>query len=141
MAKPSTWSPLVLALLSLAACAEPAAPPARPLGPTGAREALHAGYWQGAMGGTMVDFRVDRVLPGEVDVRISGNVINPPPKALQPPGYQSYFYDRPKVCTRRPDGRTFDCPHYADMHIDNGLLCGSYVLDSRVFQPCFQPVQ
>jgi hypothetical protein len=90
------------------------------------------------MGGTMIDFRVDRVSPAEVDVRISGSVINPSP---QLPVMQTYFYDRPKVCKRRPDGRTFDCPRYTDMHIDNGLLCGSYVLDSQAFRPCFRPVE
>jgi len=109
--------------------------------PQGTRQPLHTGYWQGAMGGTMVDFHVDQVSATQVYVHISGNVLQPPPKALQPPGYQSYFYDRPKICPKRPDGRTFDCPHYADMHIDNGLLCGSYVLESQVFRPCFQPVR
>jgi hypothetical protein len=129
---------VVAVLLLVGGCSEPAAPPARTPGPTGAREPLHAGDWQGAMGGTMIDFRVDRVQSAEVDVRISGNVINPSP---QLPVMQRYFYDRPKACTRRPDGRTFDCPHYADMHIDNGLLCGTYVRESQMFRPCFQPVQ
>ena len=123
--------------LLLAACApEPEAPQqARPLGH---RDPLHAGDWRGAMGGTMIDFRVDQVSPAGVEVRISGTVIAPP-KGL--PATETYFYDRPKTCTRRPDGRTFDCPHYADMHIDNGLLCGSYVRESQVFHPCFEPVR
>jgi hypothetical protein len=130
---------LVAAALLVVACTpEPEAvgPPA----PNGSREPLHAGFWQGEMGGTLVDFHVDQVSPRDVDVHISGVVIQQLPKALQPPGYQPYFYDRPKICSRRADGRTFDCPHYADMHIDNGLLCGAYVMESQVFHPCFKPV-
>jgi hypothetical protein len=131
--------PVIAATALLVSCNQPPPEPAHVLVPLGTREPLHAGYWQGPMGGTLIDFHVDQVTPTEVHIHVSGNVINPPPKASQPPGYQPYFYDRPKICTRRPDGRTFDCPHYADLHIDNGLLCGSYVLESQVFHPCLQP--
>ena len=128
---------LAVALLLLAGCT-PQPEEAPPPMPLGTRQPLHAGDWQGAMGGTMIDFRIDQVSPTQVDVRISGQVIQP---ARGLDSTQSYFYDRPKICSKRPDGRTFDCPHYADMHIDNGLLCGSYVRESQVYRPCFQPVK
>jgi hypothetical protein len=93
------------------------------------------------MGGTMVDFNIDQVSSSEVNVHISGQVMQPLPKAMQPAGYQPYFYDRPKVCSIKYDRHTFDCPHYTDMHIDNGLLCGTYTLNSSIYRPCFQPVR
>ena len=87
----------------------------------GIRQPLHAGLWRGAIGGTLVDFRIDQVSAAAVNVKISGQVMQPLPKSQQPPGYQPYFYDRPKVCSIKYDRHTFDCPHYTDMHIDNGL--------------------
>jgi len=125
---------LVMALL-VASC-EPEPVQTRPAGPTGTRQTLHPGDWQGAMGGTMIDFRIDQVTPGQVSVRISGTVIQPVAK-----GADSYFYDRPKICPKRADGYSFDCPHYSDMRIDNGLLCGTYTLNSLVYHPCFAPVR
>ena len=92
--------------------------------------------------GEMIVVRALQGFTGGVLIPMSFTlVLTKLPKAQQPPGYQPYFYDRPKICSKRPDGRSFDCPHYADMHIDNGLLCGSYVLESQVFHPCFQPVR
>jgi len=126
------------AALLLGACTPEAVEPARPPESNGSRLPLHAGEWQGAMGGTMIDFRIDRVSPNAVDVRISGNVIGPT-RGLDKT--QTYFYDRPKVCSTWPARRSFDCPHYTDMHIDNGLLCGTYTLDKLAYHPCFQPVQ
>ena len=131
---------LIAAALLLAACA-PEQTTSAPTKPLGIRQPLHTGLWRGEMGGTMVDFSVDRVAPAEVNVHISGQVIQPLPKQLRPPGYQPYFYDRPKVCSIKYDRYTFDCPHYTDMHIDNGLLCGTYTLNASVYRPCFQPVR
>jgi hypothetical protein len=121
---------LIAVTLLLAAC-NPESTPSGPAGPLGIRQALHTGNWRGPMGGTMVDFNID----------ISGQVMQPLPKAMQPAGYQPYFYDRPKVCSIKYDRHTFDCPHYTDMHIDNGLLCGTYTLNSSIYRPCFQPVR
>jgi hypothetical protein len=128
---------LAAVALLLGACA-PQPEEARPAAPLGTRQPLHTGFWHGAMGGTMIDFHIDQVSSAQVSVHISGQVMQPA-RGLE--STQTYFYDRPKTCSRRPDGRTFDCPHYADMHIDNGLLCGSYVLESQVYRPCFQPAR
>ena len=128
------------ALLLLGACTDETKPQyvAEPLG---IRQPLHPGNWRGAMGGTMIYFNIDQVSSTAVNVHIAGEVMQPPPKELQPKGYQPYFYDRPKVCTIKYDRQTFDCPHYTDMHIDNGLLCGTYTLENLVYRPCFQPVR
>jgi len=131
---------LIAVALLLAAC-NPEATPSGPAGPLGIRQPLHTGLWRGPMGGTMVDFNIDQVSSSEVNVHISGQVVQPLPKAQQPAGYQPYFYDRPKICSIKYDRHTFDCPHYTDMHIDNGLLCGIYTLNSLVYRPCFQPVR
>jgi len=135
-----TTKVLLAAALLLGACTEETKPTytAQPLG---IRQPLHTGDWRGAMGGTMIDFHVDQVSSSEVNVHISGQVMQPLPKAMQEPGYQPYFYDRPKVCPIKYDRHTFDCPHYTDMHIDNGLLCGTYTLNDSVYRPCFQPVK
>lgn len=131
---------LIAAALLLGACTEETQTKyvAEPLG---VRQPLHAGEWKGPMGGTMVYFNIDQVSSAAVNVHIAGEVINPPPKSQQPRGYQPYFYDRPKVCSIKYDRRTFDCPHYTDMHLDNGLLCGTYTLESLVYRPCFKPVR
>jgi hypothetical protein len=132
------WPKHVAAVaLVLGACVPQPEEPA-PAVPLGIRQPLHAGSWEGPMGGTMIDFHIDQVSPTQVAIRVSGAVIHPP-RGVE--SVQTYFYDRPKTCSRRPDGRTFDCPRYADMHIDNGLLCGSYVLEGQTYRPCFQPVR
>jgi hypothetical protein len=133
--KPIAGLLMIGALLLMSSC-EPEPVQTRPGGPTGTRQTLHPGDWQGAMGGTMIDFRIDQVTPGQVSVRISGTVIQPVAK-----GVDSYFYDRPKLCPKRADGFSFDCPHYSDMRNDNGLLCGTYTLNSLVYHPCFAPVR
>jgi hypothetical protein len=130
---------LLAAALLLGACSEDSAT-VQTREPLGIRQPLHPGLWRGAIGGTLVDFRIDQVSAAEVNVKISGQVMQPLPKSQQPPGYQPYFYDRPKVCSIKYDRHTFDCPHYSDMHIDNGLLCGTYTLESSVYHPCLQPV-
>jgi hypothetical protein len=126
--------------LSLCSCTPPPEPP-HPLVPLGVRQTVRPGEWQGPMGGTMIDFHIDQVSPGQVYVHISGTVIQPLSAQQKQQGHESYFYDRPKICPKRADGLTFDCPHYADMHIDNGLLCGTYTLESLVYRPCFLPVR
>jgi len=129
----------VAGALLVASCVPPEQ--VRPAGPQGIRQTLRPGFWQGEMGGTLIDFHIDQVTPGQVYVHISGTVIQPPTAQQQKQGYQSYFYDRPKICPKRLDGYAFDCPHYADMHLDNGFLCGTYTLERLVYHPCFAPAK
>jgi len=135
-----TTKVLIAAAMLLGACT-PEPNSSQPAEPLGIRQPLHTGNWRGAMGGTMVDFHIDQVSSSDVNVHISGQVMQPLPKEMQSAGYQPYFYDRPKICSIKYDRHTFDCPHYTDMHIDNGLLCGTYTLNSSVYRPCFQPVR
>lgn len=90
---------------------------------------------------TLIDFRIDQVLPAAVAVRVSGTTLRlanqPKPASV----LDTYFYDRPRTCKLTADGRSFDCTRYTDMHIDNGLLCGVYQAPSAVLRPCLQPVR
>ena len=131
---------LLAAALLVVSCAPP--PPEKPpAAPLGIREPLRPGYWQGAVGETMVDFHIDRVSPQQVSIHISGNMIRPYPKEMEKQGYQSYFYDRPTTCAVRADGHSFDCTRYKDMHIDNNFLCGNYSLYNQTYHPCLSPMR
>ena len=109
--------------------------------PRGIREPLHTGHWRGQMNMTEVDFVIQQVSERTVTVRLSGTVLRQANnKSLQNSDTENYFYDRPRICKRIADGKSFDCTRYTDMHIDNGLLCGVYESSAQVFRPCFQPL-
>jgi hypothetical protein len=131
---------LTLAALLLGACSpEPAHYPAvrRPLG---VREVLHPGHWRGPVGLTEVAFAIDQVSTTTVSVHVSGTVLHQANRSLETSSVQNYFYDRPRTCKITADARSFDCTRYTDMHIDNGLLCGTYEAPEQSYQPCLEPV-
>lgn len=135
-----TAAGVTLALaLAIAACAPKPPPPAPAPQPNGSREALRTGHWAGRIQSTLINFYIDGVLPDRVAISLNGGVITP--GARNTPGNPVSFTDRPTTCRRRPDGVSFDCLRYKDMHIDNGFLCGTYVLYGEVFRPCFAPVR
>jgi len=108
--------------------------------PLGQRQALHPGLWRGQVGMTLIDFRIDQVLPAAVAVRVSGTVLRLANQPKPASALDTYFYDRPRTCKLTADGRSFDCTRYVDMHIDNGLLCGVYQAPNEALRPCLQPV-
>lgn len=128
----------VAVLLLVSAChPKPGIPPVPQ--PNGSRLALAPGHWTGTMGETYVNFNIDRVTPTGVAININGGLSSP--YARNTPGHPVTFTDRPTTCKINPDGRSFDCLRYKDMHIDNGLLCGVYILRSEVYHPCFVPLR
>ncbi len=86
-----------------------------------------------------IDFHIDRISNRRGASRLSGGSLDP--NARNRPGSPVTFTDRPTTCKRNPDGVSFDCLRYKDMHIDNGFLCGTYILYDQVFRPCFAPVR
>jgi hypothetical protein len=130
---------VALAAALLAVSCAPPPNPKPPSGPIGIRQPLRPGYWQGTVGETLVDFRIDQVLPKQVFIRISGNLLRAYPKEMEKLGYQSYFYDRPTTCRINVDGYSFECRRYRDMHIDNNFLCGNYTLANQTYHPCLAP--
>jgi hypothetical protein len=112
--------------------------PGRVRAPTGSRLVLQSGHWRGPVRQTMVDFRVDSVAVDKVGIRVSGWLLDPTIK--NSPEHPTTFADRPTTCKRKPDGRSFDCARYTDMHIDNGFLCGVYTLRDDTSRICFPPV-
>jgi hypothetical protein len=132
---------LLLAPLLLCSCASNQTvhyPAARE--PLGVREPLRTGHWRGEVGMTEVDYYVDQVAPTTVNVRVSGTVLRAANRSLATSSVDNYFYDRPRICKRSADGKSFDCTRYTDMHIDNGLLCGIYEAPDQVYRPCLDPV-
>jgi hypothetical protein len=130
----------IIAVLSVCACTQerPQYPQSRR--PLGTREVLHPGHWRGPIGQTEVDYTIEQVTPATVTVKVSGTVLRQANRSYDSSGLQNYFYDRPRTCKRTGDGRSFDCTRYTDMHIDNGLLCGTYATPDQVYRPCLEPV-
>ena len=108
--------------------------------PLGMKEVLRPGHWRGPIGQTEVDYTIEQVAPATVTVKVSGTVLRQANRSYDSSGLQNYFYDRPRTCKRTGDGRSFDCTRYTDMHIDNGLLCGTYATPDQVYRPCLEPV-
>jgi hypothetical protein len=123
----------------LAASCAPADNAGRNPQPNGSREVLRTGHWRGAVQSTRVDFYVDRIAPGDVAIHVNGGLISTTLK--DSPEHPIAFTDRPTTCKRKPDGRSFDCLRYKDMHVDNGFLCGVYQLYGQTLRPCFAPVR
>ena len=123
--------------LLLGACAPESTPPAR--APNGSRLVLQSGHWRGPVQQTMVDFRIDGVAVDKVAIRVSGWLLDPTIK--NSPEHPTTFADRPTTCKRNPDGRSFDCLRYQDMHVDNGFLCGVYTLRDASSRICFPPIR
>jgi hypothetical protein len=105
--------------------------------PNGSREPLQTGHWRGVVQSTLVDFYVDRLSAKDVAIHVNGGLINTTVK--DSPEHPVAFVDHPTTCKRNPDGRSFDCARYKDMHIDNGFLCGTYRLPGETLRPCFAP--
>jgi hypothetical protein len=131
----AAWVALALAL---SGCGLKPVPPEPARQPNGSREMLRTGHWAGTIQSTLINFYINRVMGDRVAIQLNGGIITP--GAHNTPGNPVSFTDRPTTCRRRPDGVTFDCLRYKDMHIDNGFLCGTYVLYGEVFHPCFAPV-
>jgi len=130
---------MAVALLISACTPKPAHyPPVH--GPLGVKEPLRPGHWRGPVGMTEVDFAIDHVSPTTVSVHVSGTVLHQANRSLETSSVQNYFYDRPRICKITADGRAFDCTRYTDMHIDNGLLCGTYEAPEQTYRPCLEPV-
>ncbi|HYM73147.1 MAG TPA: hypothetical protein VET89_09205 [Stellaceae bacterium] len=128
------------AVLLLGSCASPPADNAT-LAPRGAREPLRTGHWRGAVGPTMVDFFVNGVAGADVAIRIYGSIMRQANRSMEKLDISNSFVDRPRTCKRSGDGKTFDCTRYADMHIDNSLLCGEYRSPGETFHFCLPPAR
>lgn len=124
------------AALTTWSCTPQETPP--PPEPNGSSLPLRTGHWAGIMGTWRIDFFVDRVLSDRVAIHLVGGSIDP--NAHNTPGNPVSFTDRPTTCRIDADGVSFDCLRYKGMHIDNGFLCGTYILNGHVRPLCFQPI-
>jgi hypothetical protein len=132
---------LMAVILLLCACETPGTGgnPSATLSPRGIRDPLREGHWRGVVGATMVDFTIDRVSDKEVAIHVAGNVVAQANRSMD--AQDNFFYDRPRTCKRNTYGASFDCTRYTDMHIDNGLLCGTYEAPSNTLHICLQPAR
>ncbi len=127
---------LLAGTLGLGSCSRPPKPP--PPGPNGSFLPLRTGHWAGIMGTWRIDFFVDRVLPDRVAIHLVGGSIDP--NAHNTPGNPVSFTDRPTTCPIDTGGLSFDCLRYKGMHVDNGFLCGTYILYGESRHICFEPI-